>query len=65
MHWTLAEVAQRGCGDSNLEVIQNLAGLHPWQLVLVDSALSRGVGLDGLQRLLPTSTILQFCNILK
>lgn len=37
----LEEVAQRGCGRSNLDIIQSPAGLHPCQLALLDSVLKQ------------------------
>jgi len=40
---TLAQVAQRGCGVSILEDIQNLTGRGPEQRAVGDPALSRGM----------------------
>lgn len=50
---SLEEVAQKGCGD-----IQNTMGHCTEQRALTALAFSRGLGLDNLQRCLPTST---FC----
>ena len=55
---TLEEVAQRGCGVSILGDTQKPTGDGPKQLGLGDPTLSKGVGLDSLQRSLPTSTLL-------
>lgn len=58
----LEQVAQRGCGVSMLRDIKSLTRHCPAQPALADPTLSRSVcgesGLDGLQRDLPTSTIL-------
>ena len=53
---------QGGCGASILRDVQNLTGQSPKQPALGDPSLSRWVGPDSLQRCLPTSTILWFCE---
>ncbi|GAB0207908.1 mitochondrial enolase superfamily member 1 [Grus japonensis] len=54
----LEQVAQRGCGVSFSGDIQNPPGCNPVQPALGEPALAEGVGLDDLQRCLPTPTIL-------
>ena len=57
----LAQVAQRVCGVSISRDTKILPGCHPVQRVLGDPA-RQGAELDDLQRSLPTSAILQFCD---
>ena len=57
----LEQAAQGSCGFSFSGDIQG----PPWQVpvpAVGDPALARGVGLDGPQRSLPTSTILWRCE---
>lgn len=54
----LGQAAPRGCGVSVSGGTQNRPGHDPMQPVLGESALSEGVGLYDLQRLLPTANIL-------
>lgn len=49
---------QRGCDASILGDYQNLTGPSPKHSTVSDFVLSRGVGLDDLQRSLSTSRIL-------
>lgn len=49
---------QRGCDASILGDYQNLTGPSPKHSTVSDFVLSRGVGLDDLQRSLFTSRIL-------
>lgn len=59
-HWNSA--AQRGYAISSFGDIQHPTGHVPEQPALADPALSRGVGQDNLQRCLPSSAILWFCE---
>ncbi|GAB0203457.1 hypothetical protein GRJ2_002811300 [Grus japonensis] len=56
LYSALEQAAQRGCGFSNPP------GYDPVQHGLGNPALKRGVGLDDLQRSLPTPTVLGFCD---
>lgn len=60
---TLQHVAYRGCGVLIVGDTKNLPGHCPEQRGLVDLALSSGVGLAEVQRCLPTSVFLQFCDL--
>ena len=60
---TLEQVAARGCGVSVLGDIKNPTGHGPGQPAVVDTTLSRRAGLDLLQRYLPISTPLSFCEL--
>ena len=55
----MEQVAERVCGVSILEDIQNLTGHGHEQLALADPAQSRA-GLDELRRCPPASAMLQF-----
>jgi len=56
---TLEQVAQRGCGASIYEDMQNLTGHSPvLGNLLWLTLLEQGVGLDDLKRSLPNSMIL-------
>lgn len=58
--WTLGQVSQRGCPIFTFGDTQNLTVHSPEQPAVADSALSKG--LDDLQRCLPASAVLWFCN---
>jgi len=60
--FALEQAAQRGCGVSFSGDIQNPPGWGPVQPAVGETALARGLGLDDLQRSLPTPTILWLCN---
>jgi len=55
---TWKQAAQRGCGICVFGDIQNLAGHSPEQPAPAAPDLSEGVGIDNLQRPLPTSPVL-------
>ena len=61
----LEQAAQGGCGVSFSGDIQNSPGHGPVQPALGDPALSGGIGLDDLQRSLPTPNIHWFCDSVK
>lgn len=58
----LAQVAQSSCGVSIAGDRQNLSGHGPGHPALAAPALSKVVGIGGLQRCLPTSIILWLCD---
>lgn len=49
----------------SLEILKTQLEVTLSDLLVVDATLSRGVGLGDLQRPLPTSTVLWFCNSVK
>lgn len=53
-HSLLEQVTQRGCWVSMAGDSQNLTGHGPEQPAVVDPSLNGSVGLDGLQRSIPT-----------
>lgn len=53
------------CENSLIGVTQNLTGHSPEQSAVVDTALSRAIGLDGLQKFLPTLSIIGLHGFLK
>lgn len=59
-HWH-----RMGCDKSVIGVTQKLPGHSPEQSAVVDSALIRGIGLDGLQRFLPILNIIGLYGVFK